>query len=143
MVALVVGDFRCYTDTGEWWEIFSVLKCLWWWETLRAIIIIMIYYGHIMALVVGDSRGYHNNYDILWPYYGSGGGRLSVLSYMALVVGDSQCYHIWLWWWETLSAIIYGFGGRRLSVLSYIALVVGYSQCYHIYGSGGGRLSVL
>ena len=65
-----------------------------------------------MPLVVGDSWGYHNNYDILWPYYGSGGGRLSVLSYMALVVVDCQCYHI------------YGSGGGRLSVLSYMALVV-------------------
>ena len=111
MVALVVGGFRCYTHTGKWWEIFSVLKCLWWWETLGAIIIIMIYYGHIMALVVRDSQCYH--------IYGSGGGRLSVLSY------------IWLWWWETLRAIIY------------MALVVRDSQCYDIYGSGGGRLSVL
>ena len=51
--------------------------------------------------------------------------------------------YIWLWWWETLSAMIYGSGGGILSVLSYIWLWWWETLSVIIYGSGGGRLSVL
>ena len=114
IMAMVVGDSRCYHIYygygGGRLSVLSYILWLWWWETLGAII-------YIMALVVGDSRCYHIYYGsgggdsrCYHIYYGSGGGRLSVLSYI-----------LWLWWWETLGAIIY-----------IMAMVVGDSRCYYM-----------